>query len=166
MKVFGLLEKTINKTSTVLQMLSNLMIVIMMLIISADVLMRTVTNKPIVGTFELVSTSSALLVFLALSNTHKYNEHISIGFIIDNFPERPKKYSEFVIEMFNFAVTLVIAIQMYLYGLRQLERNLTTSDLGLPNYIFIIIGAFGAFIFSLTALVKGINILRMKGENR
>lgn len=164
MKVFEIFEMIIDKVASVLQVLSNIMVTFMMLIICSDVFTRTFFNKPILGTFELVSVSSALLVFLALANTHKFNEHITIGFIVDSLSNKPKKIVEFTIEMINFTIVIIMSYQMYLYGFRQMERNLVTSDLGIPNYIFIMIGSFGALIFSLYALVKAVNILRERGR--
>lgn len=159
-KIFNRLEKGFSKVVNVFQFLSNLSLIFIMMLISFDVIGRSFFNKPVKGTFELTELSSALLVFFALSITHRKNEHITIDFLFERFPETLRNWLISIIEFCIAILLLFMASHVFLNGLRLMSRNTTTTDLSLPLYPFLFIAVVTIVIFAITAIFKGINHIR------
>ncbi|MGJ9385274.1 hypothetical protein [Salipaludibacillus sp. CF4.18] len=49
-----------------------------------------------------------------------------------------------------------MSLTIFIEAMRLMGRNLTTSDLSLPVYPFIIIASVGSFAFALVALTNGL----------
>lgn len=94
-----------------LMFLAVVLITFMMLLISADTIGRYVFSKPITGANEIVTIYLIVaIVYLALSNTLKHNEHISIDFFASKFPEWIQKIFSIIT---NFLALLLFSIIFY-----------------------------------------------------
>ncbi|WP_240376819.1 TRAP transporter small permease [Bacillus piscicola] len=150
------LEAVLNVLSLVLHHISNAVLCFVTFLITFDVIGRYFFHRPITGSFELTELGSAILVFFTFAITHKYKEHIAVGFLVDKLPERVHHVVEGLIELLICVVIFVMGWQIFQDALRAMGRNLTTTDLGLPVYPFIMIASIGAFVFALVALTNGL----------
>ncbi|GGA79003.1 TRAP transporter small permease [Ornithinibacillus halotolerans] len=154
-------EKILNKIVDIQQVLANGVLLFMMAIITFDVIGRNLFKSPLKGTYEMTELSSALLVFLALAITHRVGDHIKIDFLVDHFSERVRKFLFGSIEIVITVVLLLMSNHIFENGLRMMERNSTTTDLGLPVYPFLFIISFTLLIFMLTSVFKAITYFRL-----
>lgn len=145
--------------------IANGVLLFMMAIISFDVIGRNFFNNPLKGTlkgtYEMTELSSAMLVFLALAITHQKGNHITIDFLVDRFSKKVQNLLLGVVEMVIALVVLLMAMHIFENGLRMMERNSATTDLGLPVYPFLFIIAFTLTMFMLLAFFKAIAYFRM-----
>lgn len=141
--------------------IANGVLLFMMAIISFDVIGRNFINNPLKGTYEMTELSSAMLVFLALAITHQKGNHITIDFLVDRFSKKVQNLLLGVVEMVIALVVLLMAMHIFENGLRMMERNSATTDLGLPVYPFLFIIAFTLTMFMLLAFFKAIAYFRM-----
>ncbi|MBC5638045.1 TRAP transporter small permease [Ornithinibacillus sp. BX22] len=141
--------------------IANGVLLFMMAIISFDVIGRNFFNHPLKGTYEMTELSSAMLVFLALAITHQRGNHITIDFLVERFSKKAQNLLLGVVEMVIALVVLLIAMHIFENGLRMMERNSATTDLGLPVYPFLFIIAFTLTTFMLLAFFKAIAYFRM-----
>ncbi|WP_158734770.1 TRAP transporter small permease [Alteribacillus sp. YIM 98480] len=150
------LEKMVNVLSLVLHHISNVILCIVTFLITFDVIGRFFFNQPIKGAFELTELGSAILVFFTFAITHKYKEHIAIGFAVDKLPHRIRHVMEGCIEWFICVMVSLMSWHIFNEAMRTMGRNVTTSDLNLTVYPFIIIASIGSFVFAFVALTSGL----------
>ena len=69
-----------------LDKIAGLCIASAMVLVVANVILRAVFHRPILGTYELVGFLTALGIALALAQCAVENGHIVVTFIVDRFP--------------------------------------------------------------------------------
>ncbi|MBE0557089.1 MAG: TRAP transporter small permease, partial [Proteobacteria bacterium] len=74
--------------------ISALMVVVTMLLVSADVVGRYVFDKPLPGTFEFSEVLLALIIFLALPYVQYKKSNIAIEMISDHYPPKVREVFE------------------------------------------------------------------------
>lgn len=152
--IFDVIDKILSAISAVT-------LFIMMLWIFCDVILRFFFNSPIQGTIELTGEYlMVLLVYLALSDTYKHDEHVKVTFLENKFPENVKKVLKFVTSLFAAAFFFLIGILNFQEGVEYYEQNIMSS--GVLNYplapaLFII--AIGLFMIALRLVLECIGIL-------
>lgn len=154
MKNVNRMESFLEKVISLLHGISSLVLLLVALLITSDVIGRSLLGQPIKGAFELTEFGSAIMIFFALAITHRSKEHISIGFLVDKLPVRAKHFTEALIELFVFLVILVMAMSIFTEGLYIMSKNIVTTDLQMPLYPYIFIISIGALVFALTALLE------------
>jgi TRAP-type transport system small permease protein len=155
------MELVLQKIVNIQQLLANIILVFMMSLITFDVIGRNFLNHPLKGTYELTEVSSALLVFFALAITHHKEDHITIDFLVERLSVKTRNLLNGLIEILIGIVLLLMSLHIYQNALRSMERNSTTTDLGLPVHPFLFLISFTLIVFMLTAIFKGINCFRL-----
>lgn len=160
-KILEKLKNIVKKIVEIQGHIANGILLFMMAIISFDVIARNFLNNPLKGTYEMTELSSAMLVFLALAITHQRGNHITIDFLVDRFSKKVRNLLLGVVEMMIGLVVFLMAMHIFENGLRMMERNSATTDLGLPVYPILFIIAFTLITFMLLAFFKAIAYFRM-----
>lgn len=141
--------------------ISGVTLFIMMIWIFLDVMLRFVFNSPIQGTIEITGEYlMVLLVYLAISSTQKYDEHIKVTILLDRFPEMAKKITKFITNILGAILFVYIAVFNFQSGLDYMEQNIRSA--GVLNYplapaLFII--SIGLFMITLRLVLECISIL-------
>mgnify|MGYP001190502327 CR=1 FL=1 len=131
-----LLEKAGAQMSRYLFAVAGAAIVAMMLLTSADIVLR-LFRMPIPGTYELVSFLSAVSVAFAMAHTSVQKGHIAVSVLVQLLPARLQSLIDSVTTMLGIFLFAMIAWRSFLYAgsLRQVgEVSLT---LELPFYPFV-----------------------------
>lgn len=133
----------------------------MMVISTADVLMRKGFHSPIRGSYEFVSLLFVAVVFLGLAYTQSTNEHIQIGVLYDRLPLRVRRP----------ILGLVLGLSLFIFGIITWYSAITavwawqTGDtilgamqvLTWPSRVFVPVGAG---LLSLRLLVQLVRLAR------
>lgn len=90
-------EKVVNGFGYAFNLISSASLVAMMLLTCADVFMRYVFSRPIIGTYDLVSLMGAVLVAFAMPYTMLKKGHVSVELLIQNL----SKGKQLIIETFT-----------------------------------------------------------------
>jgi TRAP-type C4-dicarboxylate transport system permease small subunit len=159
-KIFDTSASLLNKVVDIQQFIANIFLVFMMAIITLDVIGRNFFHSPLKGTYEMTELTSALLVFFAFAITHRYEEHITIDFLVEKFSVRMQHIFNGVIEIVITILLFLMARHIFDNGVRMMERGATTTDLSIPVYPILFIITFTLIVFGLTALLKAINHFR------
>ena len=142
-----------------------LFLMLMMLHVTADVVLRFVTNRPIIGTLETVSFYyMTLAVFLPLAYVERRGEHIRVDLFVQLMP-RPVQLWLYVLAcLLGLIYFGILAYQSYLDALRSTERLETIMS----NFIFYIWPARWALPVGFAAVVLAIlsNLLRAIAQRR
>jgi TRAP-type C4-dicarboxylate transport system permease small subunit len=136
-----------------------------MVLVIANILLRTLLKRPILGTYEYVGFFTALVIGFALANCAVQNSHIAISLLTDRFPLKIQTFIKIIIDIIAFIFLIFSTWHLVLYGKSMAisgEVSLTTR---LPFYPFIYLVAFGLSMLSLVILANLSSFL-MKGEKK
>jgi len=125
----------------------------MVILTCIDVFGRYFFNKPLEGSYELISFFSAIAISSALAYTTLNKGHISVSFIIQKFPDLPRKIFVFLT---NFLVTIflvLLAWKTFEYANDIKKQGELSMTLKLPFYYFLYFNTL-AFIAGALASLK------------
>jgi tripartite ATP-independent transporter DctM subunit len=129
---------------------------LMVLLITADVILRYFFNRPIKGSYELIEFMMATLVFLGLAYTQTKKGHISITLLTAKLPQAWLaiiRSATYLLCLFTFITITWRSI----IGAEALRTEGVTSDILLiPNLPFMWVVAFGSALLSLVFLIDTI----------
>lgn len=118
--------------AVILEAIISVVVTAMLLLISADVVLRYFFNSPIVGSFELIRFMMALLIFSAIPLVSARNEQVAIGLIDNLFRGSAKRFQLLVIGAVNCGALGLVTYVLIQQG-RSLSRlHKVTGDLQLP----------------------------------
>lgn len=99
----------------------------------SDVILRFM-RRPIVGTYELVAFSGAVVIGFALPYTSWLRGHIFVDFLISRFPKIIRNIFNIATRLLAICLFLLIGWNLFLYG-RDLYRSGEVSlTLQMPFY--------------------------------
>lgn len=90
-----------------LALLGGFFLFFMMLLITSDILLRTIFNSPIQLAFELVEVLMVFLIFLSFPNAQRQGGFVRIELLTDLFPKekrRPFEYINYIISIIFFII--------------------------------------------------------------
>lgn len=167
----AILKKTFNIVETTAVWLSRISIILLMLLVTADTILRYFISMPIPGAFE-VSTEYLMpaIVFLSLSYAYAEGSHVKVEILSRFF----KGLTETVVNIINsvggliFFVILLIA--SWDFAMNALEMNVvSTSVLAYPMApaLFLVpIGSFFIVIRFVITIVQQFYPIETSDENR
>ena len=136
----------------------------MMLLITLDVVSRSVLNKPLPGTFELVEVMMGAVVSLSIAYCGIQRGHVYVELFTDKLHGRVRK----TFELLHHLVAILFFAAVSYEGAQQAivikESDAATTLLGIPIYPFIWILAFGAALLAFVYLGQLIEIYRKRAS--
>ena len=116
--------------------LAALFLAAMMLLTVADVALRTLFNRPIHGTFELIELCLACTIFVALPAVFLRDEHLVVD-VVDHFaPPAVVKLLDLAGAIASLAVLALMFWQMVPLARDMQEFGDVTADLSIPKIFF------------------------------
>ncbi|MFC1860911.1 TRAP transporter small permease [Chloroflexota bacterium] len=126
----------------------------MMFLTAADVSLRYLFNKPIMGSYELIEYMLVLVVAFTLAYCAVEKGHVFVELIIDRFPKRVQA----IMKSFNSIVGLAFFSLITWYTFLQAgvirRAGQTSAALYIPDYPFLILTSIGFGILSLIFLIQ------------
>lgn len=135
-------------------LLGNICIVLNMAFVVVNVVLRSVFNMPVVGFNDISGMVSCLIVALTIAYTEKENGHINVDFIVAYFPAVMQKALFIVMGVLNAAITGVLGVFFFDYGLSTLKSGSVTMTAKIPFAPFIFVCSLGMILLTVTVLVK------------
>ncbi len=121
------------KFARFLNIIAGITLTFMMLLTVSDVILRFM-RRPIVGTYELVAFSGAVVIGFALPYTSWLRGHIFVDFLISRFPKMIRNIFNLATRLLAICLFLLIGWNLFLYG-RDLYRSGEVSlTLQMPFY--------------------------------
>jgi TRAP-type C4-dicarboxylate transport system permease small subunit len=154
----GFLNK-IRGLSGFLNILAGIALTLMMSITVADVILRFF-RKPIVGTYELVAFSGAVVIGFSLPFTSWVRGHIYVDFIISRFSKKIQNAFNLVTRAMVVWLFLMIGWNLIKYGMDLQRSGEVSLTLEMPFYPV----AYGIGICCfIQCLVIGCDFLKIFG---
>lgn len=147
-----------------LDKLAGLCIFSVMLLIVANIILRTLFNRPILGTYEWVGFLTALGVAFALAHCAFQDGHIAISFIVEYFNSKIQAILAVVVHAVSFVLWIGAAWALAKFGYAMKVKGLIAPSSEIPVYPFIYLIAIGliglALVLMFKVLVTGKEVLR------
>jgi TRAP-type C4-dicarboxylate transport system permease small subunit len=159
-KLSGFANKIFTMPVKIMVAFGSVVIMVMMLLMTADVVGRYVLNKPILGTDELIGFLFLCLAACSFSYAQWTKTHIRIELFLERFPARTRLILDTFTYLLTFAMSSLIAWQLFVATQQFLSKlqsgNSVSEILAIPWYPFLIILGLG---FSILAFITLFDII-------
>lgn len=146
------IEKAIDRTSSVLMTVSTILLMVMLLLGTADVIGRYFLNHPISGTTEVFEILLPGIVLLSWGYIQREHSHITVDILYARFPPRFKA----IVTLFITLLSMVIAGLIFWQGIVEAELNFQMGrmirNIEVPQYLPMLLVPVGAFTFLLALI--------------
>lgn len=157
---FGLfLEKAVFPVSRFLLYIGQFTLIFMVMLTVADVFLRYVLNRPILGSYELTEFMMAVLVFSTIGYTMVVKGHVVVDLVFTKLPQRSKDILECITSFIAFILFAVVAWRNAVQASTAWGRNDVTAELFIPISPFILFVAIGIAVLSLVLFTQFIQSL-------
>lgn len=149
----------VSRISRWMNAISGAALVFMILLTVADVFLRTF-SRAVVGTFELVSFSGAVVIAFSLPFTSWMKGHIYVDFLLVKLSQRTRTVLNIFTRCLGIGIFLIIAWNIMILGMDLHKAGEVSATLHVPFYIVV----YGVGIcFFVQCLVLLCNIFRIVG---
>lgn len=146
--------------SLVLDKLAGLCMVAMMVLVVANILLRVLVKRPILGTYEYVGFLAAALIGLALAYCAVQNGHIAVSFIVDRFSPKIQAVVDIVVNVTALCFWSLAAWYVGKYAHSMSVNGVVSPTTQMPFYPFVYLVAFGLLVLCLVLLVRLIESIK------
>lgn len=139
------MKKSFDVAARIFGLAAAAFLVAMMMVTVADVVLRSLFNIPITGTFDLVELLMVGTIFLAVPATYLREEHIVIDVVDHVAPRRFVDVLRWIGTVLTLVYLAVMGWQMIEPARDKIDFGDVTLDLGIPKYIHwipILLGTF------------------------
>ena len=169
------MSKVLNNIERVIHLISNwysefaiLPLSAMMFMIAADVILRYVLKRPIVGSTDLVHLMLVFVVFCPMAYTQFRKGHVTVTLITSRMGQRTTEILKVVVNFLGMVTAAGIGVGTLNYGrivlLGQTSDSPATLTLLIPTAPFMIIAGAGLILLSVELLTdfvhSAINVSR------
>ena len=152
---FGLfLEKAVFPVSRLLLYIGQFTLILMVMLTVADVFLRYVLNRPILGSYELTEFMMAVLVFSTIGYTMVVKGHVVVDLVFTKLPQRIKDILECITSFIAFILFAVVAWRNVMQADTAWGRNDVTAELFIPISPFILFVAIGIAVLALVLFAQ------------
>ena len=166
MNVVWAILRGFNSVTKVLNWVGYISLTGIVLITCVDVFGRYCLNKPLLGGFELLELSMAVLGGFAMLYTTTRRGHISVDLFFIRFSRRAQVIIDSFGSLLGFGIWGLMAYQVYLLGIRMLKTRELTNLIKIPLSPFQFILALGVALYSLTLLIQSLRPLILKESEK
>jgi TRAP-type C4-dicarboxylate transport system permease small subunit len=147
-------ELWVNPISKIVNRIASGVLFFMMLLTIADVFLRKVFSRSILGTVEVSEFMLLILVFFALAQTEVLNGHVKVDLVMGRFSERSQAMVDAITQLACFFLFGLFTWSGLVYSGKMKEAAEVSQDLWLPIFPFVYVVALGCALLSLVLLTK------------
>lgn len=162
-KTVHFLERISHRMSAVINRVGTAIIMMMMLLTTADVILRYVFNRPIEGAYEMTQLLMLLVVALALAYTQSTKRHISVDIISSRLSPRGEAFNDAVVYLVCLGICSLMAWRLLATAqVQQIREVVASRVVQVPVYPFYYALGFGVAVLCLVYIIDFLNsVLRM-----
>lgn len=146
----------ITNLSRLMDRVAGFCMVAVMLIVVANIILRGLFNRPILGAYEYVVFITAVMIGLTLAYCAVQNGHIAVSFVMDKFSSKIQASVEALVNTVGVLFWGVCAWQMAKYGRSVAESGMVSSTTQIPFHPVIYLVAFGITALSLVLFFRAV----------
>lgn len=126
----------------------------MMMLTVADVVLRKLFSKGILGTLEISEFMMVGLVFFALARVEVLGRNISVDLVLKNMNRRVRLMVDMITRLICFILSILVTASLLVYAWAMKASHEATMDLWVPRYPFIYMAAAGCAVLALVLLMR------------
>lgn len=156
-KILKLLVHMVNGISNGLAVVSGITILVITLIVTVDVFMRYLLNRPLLFAGETCEFLMALIVFAGLAYTFQRGGHIRIELVIQRVPTRFRYWIRTATFAVGIIFLFIFAWQIFLFIKESYDFNRASTVLLCPIWIpqlSMLIGVIALILVLILAIVS------------
>lgn len=157
-------EKFVSAISSVLHSIAALALFSIMLLISGDVFLRYVFNRPITGGYDIVTFLGSLIIALSFPRTVLDKVHVAMEFLTTKVSERVTRILALVNECLGILIFLGLAWTLFVFGNRLRLSGEAFPTLGWPNFYPAYVIGICCFMVCLVLFAQLVHTLKRRGE--
>ena len=131
----GLL-KTTNRISRFLNVIAGVSLTFLMLLTITDVILRGF-KRPVVGTYELVAFSGAVVIAFSLPFTSWVKGHVYVDFLIVKLSQKARNIFNIITRCLGIGIFLIITWNIMDLGMELRKAGEVSPTLHVPFYIVV-----------------------------
>lgn len=147
-------EKIIRRVSAGLYVVSCAALTFLMLLVTLNVVLRTVFKMPILGTYDLTGFLTVIVIGCGLAFCSLEDGHIEISFFVDKMGPKTRRWVTSTGRLISFALLAVYSYSLFNMAARLMRANEVSVTTKTPLHYFVYLTAFCFTIFSLTVFLK------------
>jgi TRAP-type C4-dicarboxylate transport system permease small subunit len=126
----------------------------MMLLTVADVVLRKLFSKGILGTLEMTEFMMIGLVLFTLGRVERLDRNISVDLVMKHMSRRVRLMVEMITRLICFIFFSLVTASVLVYARAMKASHEATVDLWIPRYPFVYAAAVGCAVLALVLLMK------------
>ncbi len=130
--------------------------VIIMTLMTVDVFLRLVFNKPILGAYEFVTMIMTILIFSSWSYTQTEHGHIHVTMFLNIMPAKVKFFLFFITSLLSTVIMGMVTYATLIQTIKLMGNNTATTVLLIPHWPFVGLECLSIALFALVLLVDTI----------
>ncbi len=151
------------KASAALHIVSCTALIALMLLVTANVLMRAIFTSPILGTYDWTGFLTILIIGSALAYCELQNGHIEISFFTDKAGEKTRRWIGKIGQILSCLVLALFTYALFSMAGRLMRAGEVSVTTKTPVHYFAYFMAACFAVFTLAAFLK---ILDMKMDDQ
>jgi TRAP-type C4-dicarboxylate transport system permease small subunit len=133
---------------------AGLCIAAVMFLVVANILLREIFSRPILGTYELVGLLTALGIGLALAHCAWQQGHIAVGFVMDRLPLKLQAGFDLLTNLLTLGFWSLTAWQLCRYAASMAANGVVSATARIPVYPVLYLLALGFLVLVLVQVVR------------
>jgi TRAP-type transport system small permease protein len=135
-------------------------IFLLMLLTVADVILRKMFNKGILGTLEISEFMMAVIVYFSLAEAELKDRNVNVDLFVKRLSRKSRALIDALVKMLGFVFYCFIAFAVFSYAALMKSSGEVSLDLWLPRYPLIYVVAAALLFFSVVLLFRMIAALQ------
>ncbi len=127
-------DKVLFKLESILTLVGGTVILLLVLLATANVLGRWLFSLPISGYIDWVEQAMAFMAFLGIAYTQREGGHIRMDILVGHIHGRVLWVAEFFSTLLMLIVTLILVYGSYLHFYRAFNIGDSSLDINLPTW--------------------------------
>jgi TRAP-type C4-dicarboxylate transport system permease small subunit len=154
------LDNLIAKSCRLMDKVAGLCVAGTVFLVVINVLMRTIFNRPFLGTYEYVGFATALIVGFSLAYCAIMESHITVDLLTNQLPNGVRDVVISLAEIISFVFVALVTWQLVKYAGNIQSTGEVSPTTEVPLYPFIYLVALGFLALSLVALGRTVKYIR------
>lgn len=162
-RVIGIAGNLVSRSSRAANRVGLALLVLMALITLADVIGRSVFNKPISGAYEITELTFIIMIALMLGYSAIVQVHVRIDIVVTHFPRKAQIVIDAISHLLMVAFFLVLSWRVCVHSIATESKGLVSGVLSIPIFPFEIVLALGCLLIGAMYLVHFLRIFFRNG---
>ena len=158
-KAADLLNRVVRPASGALHSVGISVLGLMMLLTAADVTLRYVFDRPIMGSFDLSEYMMAIVVAFGLAYCAVMKGHVKVELVVSRLPQRAQAIIDTITGLLGLGLFSLITWQCFMHMKLLFASGLTSTVLLIPVFPFVAMVGLGSALLTLVLLTDFLDFL-------